>query len=185
MAYAAWSVVAGEQPTAAKWNILGTNDASFNDGTGIGTGAIVTAALGTASVTASKLATGAANAAVATGEATSSNSYVDLATTTDTVTVTIGANGLALVAIYALAYNAVNTGQSLYSFAVSGATTQAAADAFACKSISSVGTQSWSNGSTFLLTGLAAGSTTFKMKYKSDGTNASTFTNRRIAVVPL
>lgn len=37
MAYAAWSVVAGEQPTAAKWNILGTNDASFNDGTGIGT----------------------------------------------------------------------------------------------------------------------------------------------------
>lgn len=36
MAYASWSVVFGEQPTAAKWNILGTNDASFNDGTGIG-----------------------------------------------------------------------------------------------------------------------------------------------------
>lgn len=35
MAYAAWSVVFGEQPSAAKWNILGTNDASFNDGTGI------------------------------------------------------------------------------------------------------------------------------------------------------
>lgn len=34
MAYASWSVVFGEQPTAAKWNILGTNDASFNDGTG-------------------------------------------------------------------------------------------------------------------------------------------------------
>ena len=40
MAYASWSVVAGEQPTAAKWNILGTNDASFNDGSGIGTSAI-------------------------------------------------------------------------------------------------------------------------------------------------
>lgn len=26
----------GEQPSASKWNILGTNDASFNDGTGIG-----------------------------------------------------------------------------------------------------------------------------------------------------
>lgn len=37
MAYQAWSVVFGEQPSAAKWNILGTNDASFNDGTGIGT----------------------------------------------------------------------------------------------------------------------------------------------------
>jgi hypothetical protein len=35
MAYASWSVVFGEQPTAAKWNILGTNDASFNNGTGI------------------------------------------------------------------------------------------------------------------------------------------------------
>lgn len=40
MAYASWSVIAGEQPTAAKWNILGTNDASFNDGTGIGTSTI-------------------------------------------------------------------------------------------------------------------------------------------------
>jgi len=35
MAYASWSVVFGEQPSAAKWNILGTNDASFNNGTGI------------------------------------------------------------------------------------------------------------------------------------------------------
>jgi hypothetical protein len=41
MAYAAWSVTFGEQPTASKWNILGTNDASFNDGTGIAAGAIV------------------------------------------------------------------------------------------------------------------------------------------------
>lgn len=46
MAYAAWSVIAGEQPTAAKWNILGTNDASFNDGTGIGTNAILAGKLG-------------------------------------------------------------------------------------------------------------------------------------------
>lgn len=30
MAYSAWSVVAFEQPTTAKWNILGTNDAEFN-----------------------------------------------------------------------------------------------------------------------------------------------------------
>lgn len=35
MAYQSWSVVFGEQPSAAKWNILGTNDASFADGTGI------------------------------------------------------------------------------------------------------------------------------------------------------
>jgi hypothetical protein len=36
MAFNSWSVVYGEQPSAAKWNILGANDASFNDGTGIG-----------------------------------------------------------------------------------------------------------------------------------------------------
>lgn len=30
MAYSAWSVVFGEQPSAAKWNILGTNDSYFN-----------------------------------------------------------------------------------------------------------------------------------------------------------
>lgn len=40
MAYQSWSVVFGEQPSAAKWNILGSNDASFNDGTGIADGAI-------------------------------------------------------------------------------------------------------------------------------------------------
>lgn len=40
MAYAAWSVVFGEQPTASKWNILGTNDAAFNDGTGFQTNII-------------------------------------------------------------------------------------------------------------------------------------------------
>lgn len=40
MAYQSWSVVFGEQPSAAKWNILGTNDAGFNDGTAIGDDAI-------------------------------------------------------------------------------------------------------------------------------------------------
>lgn len=55
MAYSAWSVVAGEQPTAAKWNILGTNDASFNDGTGIAAGAIGTSAIAADAVNGSKM----------------------------------------------------------------------------------------------------------------------------------
>ena len=37
MAYAAWSVSFGEQPSAAKWNILGTNDATFDALVGSGT----------------------------------------------------------------------------------------------------------------------------------------------------
>lgn len=35
MSYNAWSVTAFEQPTTAKWNILGANDASLRDGSGI------------------------------------------------------------------------------------------------------------------------------------------------------
>lgn len=40
MAYSAISFTFGEQPSAAKWNILGSNDSSFNDGTGIASDAI-------------------------------------------------------------------------------------------------------------------------------------------------
>lgn len=39
--YALWSVVAGEQPTTSKWNILGNNDAAFNAGVGFNDGVIV------------------------------------------------------------------------------------------------------------------------------------------------
>jgi len=45
MAYASWSVVFGEQPSTAKWNILGTNDASFANGTGIASLATNTTAI--------------------------------------------------------------------------------------------------------------------------------------------
>lgn len=50
MAYTSWSVTFGEQPSSAKWNILGSNDASFNDGTGIGTNAIAAASLSTSAI---------------------------------------------------------------------------------------------------------------------------------------
>lgn len=51
MSYQVWSVVFGEQPSASKWNILGSNDASFNDGTGIGDNAIINRHLGDDAVT--------------------------------------------------------------------------------------------------------------------------------------
>jgi hypothetical protein len=40
MAYQSWSVVFGEQPSASKWGILGTNDATFDTYIGGGTNAI-------------------------------------------------------------------------------------------------------------------------------------------------
>lgn len=43
MTYTAWSVVFGEQPSAAKWNQLGENDAGFRDGTNISDGVITPA----------------------------------------------------------------------------------------------------------------------------------------------
>lgn len=46
MAYQSWSVVFGEQPSASKWNILGTNDAGFNDGTAIADDAIINRHIG-------------------------------------------------------------------------------------------------------------------------------------------
>lgn len=168
MGYTAGSFTAGQQPTTAQWNVLWSNDASFNDGTGIANGAI----------TASKLATGATTASVATNENTTSTSYTDLATATDTVTVTIGANGLALVIITAEFFNSTS-GNMFVSFVASGANTIAASDTNGL--LAGTLTQaSWSK----VLTGLSAGSTTFKLKYRvSAGTG--NFLNRSISVVPL
>lgn len=47
--YQSWSVVFGEIPSAAKWNILGTNDAGFNNGTALPVGTCVQIATTTAS----------------------------------------------------------------------------------------------------------------------------------------
>jgi hypothetical protein len=55
MAYTAWSVVFGEQPTAAKWNQLGANDAGFKDGTNIDNLAILTRHLADSNVTGVKI----------------------------------------------------------------------------------------------------------------------------------
>ncbi len=84
MAYQSWSVVFGEQPSAAKWNILGTNDASFNDGTGIGTNAIAAASLATTAITLGYTAKSS------TFTTATSGSYVDITGLTTTVTVPAG-----------------------------------------------------------------------------------------------
>jgi hypothetical protein len=143
-------------------------------------GAVNTAALQSASVTPSKLSSASAQAFVATDESTTSTTYTDLATTTDTVTVTIGANGLALVLLYSGVYNS-GTNDTIISFAVSGANTQAASDTY-CIRQATAAAMGW--GAPFLLTGLTAGSTTFKMKYRVSAGTGHGF-NRRIAVVPL
>ena len=128
------------------------------------------------------LVNGAATATVATSETTVSTTYADLATTTDSVTVTIGNSGMALVLLQA---NGTSTASnySYTGFAISGATTRAADDAVALQySVWSSGIQTQA-GAPFLVTGLTAGSTTFKMKYRVAG-GTGTFLNRRISVIP-
>ncbi|OBJ49542.1 hypothetical protein [Mycobacterium sp. 1423905.2] len=122
---------------------------------------------------------GATAAFVATSESTSSTTYTDLATTTDQVTVNIGSSGKALVFLSADISAAASGGVASMGFALSGANSQAASDSQRITgSFYTIG-----GGVAFLLTGLAAGSTTFKAKYKSVGATG-TAANRRIAVIP-
>ena len=143
---------------------------------------VVTANITNASVTPDKLSTGAQTAYVATSETTTSTSFTDLTTITDSVTVTVGANGLLLVALYAQFSNS-GTGASYISFTLSGTNTQAAADAYSIV-LSGTANAQFNISSVFLLSGLNVGSTVAKMKYKVQS-GTGTFTNRRISIVPL
>ena len=120
---------------------------------------------------------------VSTSESTTSTTYTDLTTTTDSVTVTISSSGMALVLIYA---NMTNSQGSVpyMSYAVSGATTSAAADTKACRYWTLTARRSCTMSASFFETGLTAGSTTFKLKYKNSGGSSTTFADRRIAVIP-
>jgi hypothetical protein len=146
--------------------------------------AVTTSKLNTASVTADKLGLGSTNTTVATSEASGSTSYTDLATPGPSVTITVGANGLALVVLYTWQSNSAGTAATFTSFAVSGANTSASADTKAQVYVSSGNNAALGASSVFLLTGLTAGSTTFKMQYRVDG-STGTWLNRRIAAIPL
>jgi len=127
--------------------------------------------------------TGPGVAYVDTNESTSSPSFTDLATTTDQVTVNIGASGMALVLLFASIAND-SSGVAYAGFAMSGANTSTAninaAIEFGAGSNVTAGI-----GSPFLLTGLTQGATTFKMKYAVTGAGNGLYKYRRIAVIPL
>jgi hypothetical protein len=120
-------------------------------------------------------------ASVATGQTTASTSYADLATTGPAVTVTT--NTSVLVVFGCKMGGAVAGTQYNMGYAVSGATTTAAADANSLQVlVATVGTStqlSWMDIAT-----VTAGSNTFTAKYKVSG-DTGTFTNRRIAVFAL
>jgi len=128
---------------------------------------------------------GVQTAFVATQESTGSSTYTDLTTTTDQVTVTVGASGIAMVFLHC-EISASGTGDICYvSYAVSGANTIAASDEYALQFKNYVSGARGAYGTTMVHTGLNPGSTTFKMKYKDVSPNTGSFQYRRITVMPL
>ena len=124
----------------------------------------------------------AVTADVGTSETTTSTSYTDLATTgPDNVQTLVSGQGC-LVFMRALALNSVGGSgfQTYFSYAVSGATTLAAADASsASTSFTTSGNgNSLSSHAWFVATG--SGSHTFRMKYKVAGASTGTFSSRRL-----
>lgn len=166
-----------------------TGQATFVAGTTLPAGDIGTADIANNAVTADKRADNVQAAAVATSETTTSTSYADLATTTDTVTVIIGVNGKARVSLQSYMANTTSSAQCYVSVDVSGASTVAATDINGLELQATSANVEGQIGTTFVMTGLTAGSTVFKMKYRvqtgGSGAGTGTFKNRRIAVEPL
>lgn len=140
---------------------------------------VVTANITNSSVTADKLSTGAGKSEVSTSETTTSTSYTDLATV-QSVSVTVGANGLLLVGWSAQLSNSGANG-SYAAPALSGNNTYAASDN---DLLFHVGTTSEAAGRSKLFTGLSSGATTVTLKFKVDG-GTGTFIRRTLWVVPL
>lgn len=123
----------------------------------------------------------ASTASVAGSESTSSSSYTDLSTNGPAVTLTTGT--LVLVGVHCAMSSDTAGGVSFMSFAVSGATTAAAANTRAVSAESEGAGQGFRIGSSFLIS-VTAGSNTFTAKYAATG-GTSSFSQRRLFVIPL
>lgn len=131
------------------------------------------------------------SATVATAQATTNvghsyTDYQDLATVGPVVTATVGASGKVLITLCSNISRNVGSGWNGYmAVAVSGATTLAAADSNAVMYSSAGGGFGACVSRTFVLSGLTPGSNTFTAKYRGSSTDAWTFTDRSITVIPL
>lgn len=114
---------------------------------------------------------------VATSQATASTSFTDLGTVGPSVTVKTGTK--ALVTVGCRSTNSLAGGINVMGFAVSGATTVAAADTSA---YSNTGTDQVGAAAVIPVTGLTAGDNTFTAKYRATA-NTATFFDRFITVV--
>lgn len=122
-------------------------------------------------------------ATINTNQSSTNTSYVDLATAGPSVTINTGTT--ALVTVSSVGYNSASAGNTAkIGVAVSGATTLSASDNFCAQTSFWTSNAGVTIASSFVLTGLTAGSNTFKMQYKTDGGTINYF-NRYIVVVGL
>ena len=122
-----------------------------------------------------------ATATVATSQTTTSGTYTDLATAGPAVTLTTGTK--ALVIVTCQISNDASLGLASMGFAVSGATTIAAAQT---TSLSGRANADFiTQASAMYLVTLTAGSNTFTAKYQRLSLGTSTFSNRVITVIDM
>lgn len=138
-----------------------------------------------ASVLPTMLGVTADSSNVATSQNFAGTSFGDMGTVGPSVTVTVGVNGIAVVILTCNLANDTGTARSIAGYVVSGANTVAASDTQAIWSAQVSGATAPNQmSSVYLLKGLTAGSTTFKMQYRVTA-GTGTFQNRYIAVLAL
>ncbi len=169
--------------TASGDIVVGTGSGTY-DNLPIGTTGQVLTADTTVSPYKVKWATAAggltsATATVATNQTTTSTSFTDLATSGPAVTLTTGTKALVIITAFIL--NQSDGSQAQMSFAVSGATTQAASFARNLYTRFNKGLQV---SAAIPVTTLTAGSNTFTAKYATNG-GTGEFENRSIIVIDL
>lgn len=122
---------------------------------------------------------------VATSESTTSGSFTNLSTTGPSATCTVGSTGMVLIAVSCSVTSASNIG-GLMGYAISGASTIAAADAQSVGMKIDSSTMAARLAAVFVHIGLTPGSTTFTAKYKSLNSGSTvTFADRYITAIPL
>lgn len=126
---------------------------------------------------------GVKSATVTTEETTTTTTYTDLATTTDQITVPVGSSGKVILAVRVTMKNSKSTGYYTYvGYELSGANTVAANDN---DCLVKMGTPYVSQSFVTVLTGLTAGSTVIKLKYRAQSGSTASFKDRLIAAIPL
>ncbi len=183
--HAAQTFTFGEQPSASKWQYIWDNDYALADGTGISDDVILTRHIANAQITPDLLKLQPGAAEVATNESTTTGTPTDLATAGPAVTVTIGANGLALILLSADLSNSTLNAYAIMGFVASGANTIAANSSDALYNKASVASNNLSMSWGKLITGLTPGSTTFTSKYWRVVGGTASFALRKITVIPL